>query len=486
MSNKKFYIVGTDSTPPWLLQELCKAEGMDGFKLIPTKMMESTVPPISNPAWATIYSGLKPMEHEIIDFTSINRNYEKNLIDYDAEKYPPFWDKLAQAGYKCLVMNPVMVLETSRLSNVDMVTGFPLPPDFSSKAIEEVCKQYDFTAEPDIGNAMNTGKLSVENGMAQYAEATKKRAAVSEHLIDSNNYDLVFVCFSETDRLLHYTLTLGNWKDLVTPVYKGISDFLVYLDKRIKEKNEEAVLLLLSDHGASPTQYKFLSNSWLVNNGYLKFKDEVYKRQITVHSDTVVSKIKGKIIDSIVENPMRRIVYSKLPKSLKKIGEGFIEASEEYEAAGNYIKIKESDFDMPNTKAFCTITSGGMGMIWINDSRFSSPGIKEGEKDGIIKEISERLSKEQFMDGVYKGSDYYSDSKTLIAPDVVFELKKGYTNDFGGYLKDKCIVPTSMSRRGEHTKEGIIGAKFYNTQPISEEIQISDIYHIVLKYFGVN
>jgi predicted AlkP superfamily phosphohydrolase/phosphomutase len=466
-----------------------KKYDMDGFKLFEKentlRVLQSTVPPISNPAWATVYSGLTPKEHGLIDFTSINKNYERKLADYNTDELPPFWDLLAKTGHKSLVMTPVMVLEESLSPNVDMITGFPTPPRFSSKEVEVASKKFGFDGEPEIGNGLSTGKLSIEEGSRAYLDATKKRAELSKYLIDKNNYDLVFVCFSETDRIMHYTLTLGNLEGLIAPIFEEISKFLIYLDERIKRLEEEAVFILMSDHGASATHYKFIQNSWLINNGYATLKESVNTTPVASNKDSISTKIKSKVVDAVVENKYRRVIYSKLPRSLQKIGEGFIEESQNLEIQGKYIRISESDLDMPKTRAFSSVSTGSTGMIWINDSRFSNPCVKSDEKEPLINEIIEKLGKESFIERAYKGSDYYVDSEKLIAPDIIFDLKEDYTSDFTGYLKDKFIVEPEISRRGDHTKEGIFGIKYYNAPKIPGKIELKDIYPMVLKYFGV-
>lgn len=492
MGNKKFYIVGIDSAPLWIIKQFMagKKYNMDGFRLFEKentlRILESTVPPISNPAWATVYSGLTPKEHGLMDFTNINKNYERKLVDYNTDELPPFWDLLAKAGHKSLVITPVMVLEESLSPNVDMITGFPTPPRFSSKEIEEASKKFGFDGEPEIGNGLNTGKISVEEGSRMYLDATKKRAELSKYLIDKNNYDLVFVCFSETDRIKHYTLTLDNWEELIAPIYEEISSFLVYLDERIKRLDDEAIFILMSDHGAAATHYKFIQNSWLISNGYATLKESVNTNPAASDKDSIGTKIKSKVVDAVVENKYRRVIYSKLPRSLQKVGEGFIEESQKLEIGGKYVRISESDLDMPKTRAFSSVTTGSIGMIWVNDSRFSNPCVKGDEKEALVNEIIEKLGKEPFIERAYRGSDYYTDSEKLIAPDILFDLKKDYTSDFTGYLKDKFIVEPEVSRRGDHTKEGIFGIKYYNAPEIAKKIELKDIYPTVLKYFGVN
>ena len=365
---RKLYLVGIDSTPLWIIKELGKSHRMDGFGLFSSqgilRNMRSTIPPVTSVAWPTIYTGLEPKEHGIIDFHTLDRDYSKKLLYYDAERCPPFWDVLASKGFSSLVMTPAVALSRSRHANVDMVTGWPLPPRFSSNRIREISRKFGYDGETDIGNALNTGKVSLAKASALYTTGIRKRADLSKYLIEENDYDMSFVCFTETDRMQHYSLNLKDWERYVAPLYEEISDFIMYLNARIEKRKEDALLMVVSDHGAQKIRYKFLSNSWMVNNNYATLKDNVYKRGLQKSGRKgAISKVKRKIVDSLVESNVRRVIYTKLPNQLKKVGEKFVEDSHDYESLGRYTVITESDFDMGKTQAFCSVSTGVVGMV---------------------------------------------------------------------------------------------------------------------------
>ncbi len=497
-SDRKLYLVGIDSAPLWIVEKLSKNYRMDGFRLFMKERrlfdITSTVPPVTSAAWPTIYTGLDPDEHGVIDFSGIGKDYGKQLLYYDSYKNPPFWNVLASNEYNCLVVTPAVALERSRHRNVDMITGWPLQPRFSSEKIEEVCKRYKYEGEPDIGNALNTGKLSIADATKVYTESTKVRAKLSEYLIDKNNYDMSFVCFTETDRIQHYSLNLDGWEAYVGPVYEQISDFIMYLDNRIRKLDEDAVIMIVSDHGAQQIKYKFLSNSWMVQNNYAVLKDEVYRRKAQ-KPDSTISNVKKRIVNTLVESKFRREIYSRMPKSLKRIGEKFVEDSFDYETRGKYTRITESDFDMHKTKAFCSVSFGPIGMVFINDSRFSKPCVKAVQREKLKREIIGKLKMLKNVEGkrlmrdVYEGSRYFHNSSNFITPDILFELNENYTADYSGYSKERLYTEPEINRRGEHTSTGIFGVKSYNgSQDIGirkKGMALSDVSPAILGYFGI-
>ena len=305
---------------------------------------------------------------------------------------------------------------------------------------------------------------------------------------------MVFVCFTETDRIQHYSLNLEDWENYVAPIYEEISDFITYLHKRITRLHEDAAIMIVSDHGAQKIHHKFLSNSWLIQKGYGVLKEEVYRKNMEKPKGKL-SSIKSKLVDKMVESKFRRQIYSKMPRYLQKVGEGFVEESFDYETRGKYIRIKESDFDMEKTRAFCSVSFGPVGMLWINDERFSMPCVKKNEKKMLKIELVSKIKRIRDLEGkllvknVYEGYDYFSSSSDSVPPDIVFELEDGYTGDYSGYSQKLVYTEPEINRRGEHTMMGIFGIKSYNsikTKFKAMNADLSKVSPTILKYFGVD
>ena len=70
--------------------------------------LESVVPADSIPSWTTIYTGLNPAEHGVLE--SIDYLDFKNKIkgDYSVIQGHSFWDVLSKEGKKVFIFNPFM------------------------------------------------------------------------------------------------------------------------------------------------------------------------------------------------------------------------------------------------------------------------------------------------------------------------------------------------------------------------------------------
>ena len=77
----------------------------DNKKLCP---LESVVPADSIPSWTTIYTGLNPAEHGVLE--SIDYLDFKNKVkgDYSVIQGHSFWDVLSEEGKKVFIFNPFM------------------------------------------------------------------------------------------------------------------------------------------------------------------------------------------------------------------------------------------------------------------------------------------------------------------------------------------------------------------------------------------
>ncbi len=497
--NKKLYLIGIDAAPLWMIKHFIKKYKMKGFEMfenqgILTKFL-STLPPMTGTACPSIYTGLEPREHGSLDFFYMDKDYTKQLIFFDAEKTIPFWDILADQGKKCLVITPAMVIKTSKKKNVDMISGFPLPPKFSSISIEKAAKKFNFIGEPDIEKEIKSKVLTLKQASNKYVKSIKARADLSKYLIKNNNYQLSFIYFAETDRIQHFALNKNNWDEIIAPVYKQISNFIEWLVDFSKNNNENADIILISDHGAQPIYNKFLLNSWLINNQYAILKKDVIKN-IESDNKNKIQSIKYGIREKILKSNARKL-YDALPKTCKKISSKIIGKILSGSSGGEFTRIHDFDFNMKNTKAFASVSNFPVSVIWINDKRFKTPTIKtEIEKQKLKKEIINNLNKLKTKNGkkliidIVDGDKYYKKTKLFIAPDIIISAIDNYTIDIFNYSKNNIFMKPEMAKCGDHTLYGIFGLiKNTNTKnKIIDKIDINkigvcDIFNIVIDYF---
>ncbi|MDE1870091.1 MAG: alkaline phosphatase family protein [Candidatus Micrarchaeota archaeon] len=496
---RKLYLIGVDAAPLWAILELSQKYEMKGFSRFlkggTLNELESTLPPVTAAAWPSIYTGLEPKDHGVMDFVYLDRNYVKQLIYYDSKKNPPFWDKLAKSGVRSLILTPAMVLTLSDSKNIDMVTGWPLEPKYSSEELRKAAKKFGFRGEPEIGVDLDKGVVPIAEGSKKYCKSIKARAEMGKYLIKKNDYDLVFVCFTETDRIQHYSFNNKNWSDYIHPLYENISEFIEWVVNYSKKMGEDAEIMLVSDHGAQPIYDKFLPNAWLIKENYAKLKRDVDNETGPSSKKTqgLNAGIKDYVVDKALRWRMRRVVYQKMPDFVKKMADRIVEEDRTNMDSKGYLKISDEDIDMRQTRAFASVSFGPVGMIWINDGRFAAPGIPSSKRSALKKELMERIGKlkdregGRLVEGVFDGGAYYKDSGSFISPDILFLLRKNYIVDFTYYSKDTLFMKPEIYRSGDHTMQGIFGVLDSGAHTrrslIKKKMSVYDIAPLILKYF---
>lgn len=504
-NRRKLYIIGIDSVPVWIIKAASKKHRLPGFRHFSESGfigdMESTLPPVTAAAWPSIYTGTGPGRHGVMEFFSIDRDYSKRLMYYDSDESKPFWSVLSGKGLKSLVITPAMVLKAAPDPNIDLVTGFPLPPKYSSKKLEEIAKKTGFVGEENVESLIKEGKMSLEKGSKIYQKSVRKRIDFAKALMVSRDYDLVFVCFTETDRIQHYSLGSGIDTALKynAPVLKEIDAFIEWIYGKIKGNGEDAAIMIVSDHGAQGLKKKFLLNTWMINKGFAKLKPAVEQQVNEMLSGRgkgeIRSSIKYKLRERLVGTGAER-VYERMPGSIKKLASKSMSVGLTISKNRDCVRVHDlnfDNFDMNNTKAFGAVSTNPVGMIWINDSRFDKPCVSKSEKKRLKNTIMKMLSSEKGFDGgrlvkkLYDGDRYYGNTKKFLHPDILVLLNDGYGADTFNFSKDMLFIDPDPILNGDHTEDamfGVIGDGIKLQKLKYAKVRICDFAPTVYKYFG--
>ncbi len=494
MDRKKLYLIGIDAAPLWIIRDNYVKYKMRGFAEffedgILTDL-ESTIPPMTGPSWPSMYTGVRPGVHGIPDFFTLKSNYTKEVAYYNPEIREPFWEVMGRNGLRSFLVTPAMAVRMPKSEDVDMVTGFPLPPKFSSDELRRVAKRYGFNGEPNIEKRIKSKEMSLAEASKSYVDSIRRRGEFSKHLIDKKEYDFSFVCFTETDRIQHFSLNLPEWKSYVLPLYQEISKFLEWVNLRARKEN--ARVLLVSDHGAQPIKSKFLMNAWLINNRYASLKPEINTQKVGASVSS--SRTKYMIRERIIRSKLRKI-YDKLPNAGKSMAKGALSRFLAGSSGEDYTRIHDFDFDMDKTVAFSSISNWTVCSIYINDRRFDNGIVGKDRKQKLKAELIRKLMRikdengDRLMTKAFDADEYYEGTKMFIAPDIMVEIKKGYFIDVFGYLKSGGLfMKPEMAKRGDHMNEGIFGAIDNTNRKRLKVGKMPYVYQInptVLSYFGI-
>lgn len=283
----KAFVIGLDCAEPSLVFDRYAADLPNLSRLVAQGrhgLLETTIPAITVPAWASMFSGRDPGELGFYGFRNrSDYSYDKMAIATAAAvREPRVWDMAGEAGKRVVVVGVPQTYPVRPVSGL-LVSGFLTPSTRS---------QYTWPAKLKDEIRATVGDYAVDvhqfrtdrkdELLAQIQDMTERHCRLVKHLLASKPWDLFMWVEIGVDRIHH-----GFWKycDPRHPMFEPgnpyehvIHDYYVYLDGQIGEMLDllprGTSVMVLSDHGSQPMMGGFCINEWLMQRGYLVLKEQ--------------------------------------------------------------------------------------------------------------------------------------------------------------------------------------------------------------------
>ena len=248
--------------------------------------LESTIPPITVPAWTSMLSSKDPGQLGFYGFRNRkSRGYEALYFanaSYIRERR--VWEHLEEAGLRSILIGIPQTYPPKPLKGI-VVSSF-LTPDKSAVYTypPEVKEDLDRIAGGDYIIDVRDFRTNDKERLRDEVYAmTERRFKVANHYLHQEPWDFFMVVEMGTDRIHH-----GFWrfhdKDhrLYEPgnAYENvIRDYYRYVDREIGRLLEgldpDTAVMVVSDHGAKKMDGAICVNEWLMEKGYLHLKTPV-------------------------------------------------------------------------------------------------------------------------------------------------------------------------------------------------------------------
>ena len=284
---KRVLIIGWDCAAPELVFEAFKDDMPHTRRLMEEGIygeLESTIPPITVPAWMCMMTSRDPGELGIYGFRN-RKDYSYDamtIANAHAIKVPTLWDLLGQAGKKSVVLGVPLTYPAKPFPGW-MVTSFLTPtrdsqwtfPRRLSREIAQVASDYMI----DIPNFRTDRRAELAQ---QLLKMTAERFKLARYLLETKDWDLFTMVEMGSDRLHH---AFWRFWDKTHPKYEPDSPFSETmrnyyraLDAELGETlacvDEDTTVMIVSDHGAKRMDGGICVNEWLRKHGYLTLKTE--------------------------------------------------------------------------------------------------------------------------------------------------------------------------------------------------------------------
>ncbi|KXB07193.1 hypothetical protein AKJ52_00770 [candidate division MSBL1 archaeon SCGC-AAA382C18] len=387
-------LLGVDGGSLKIVKEMVEEGELPTFEMLLENgvygALESTIPPITKPAWPSMFTGLNPASLGAVDHLTLDEKYEEVLKSPDW-RGQFFWDFLNEEGIKTGIVNPPRVGKVYELNGF-MVSGLTEKGDVFPKDF-----QIDQNVKP-LGEAKsNSQRISL------LLENLEEKKNILLSLIPKDWNMLLFV-INETDYVSHFA---DDWRP-VREVYRKVDELLSEVLDEIHECN----LLMASDHGIKKIRKRVYVNEMLKQMNLLR-KSEGSAEKLLPKIVELSRKILGKGFLQTVSNSLPFVKGWEV-KSMMSLG----------------------NIDMQNTQMFgYGMRAGSYARLWINsEEKFTDGIVKKRDVESVKKKFREKAtnldSSEDFIEKIYKGPEVYAGKTERWIPDLIVKLSKDCVEDY--------------------------------------------------------
>jgi len=435
--------------------------------------LETTMPPMTFPAWNAFMTGVNPGKHGVYDFTErIPGTYKIQFINARSRRVRTIWRIASEANKRVGVM-AVPVTYPPEEVNGFMISGFDAPGvdahgDTSSMHPPELY----YELKENVGDYIISSNIikEVDAGRADLAvdivlKTVGRKADTAKYLYRKEPWDLFMVLFGESDLVGHH---FWKYTDPRSPFYhEGAPEKcrraleLVYekIDRTVGELLDSAhpdtVTLLMSDHGFGGSGDRVLHlNTWLEREGYLKFK--------TDESGGHIGSLARELFFTKPLMFAKRYGIKYLPTRLKQeIFRNRTEIANNMESWLRFSRIKWSQ-----TRAYSEETPY-YPTIWLNlEGREPEGMVPPAERDKMLDGIIESLyqwkdpfSGEKVVKRAYKREEIYQGPFVHKAPDLIIDFNNP---DGFSYLSRPSYTNKGKEPVGRLSRKEMDSMRFHN------------------------
>ena len=473
----KIVVIGIDALDPGLIERW--KDSLPNFSRIIAegifRRLESTMPPDSIPAWVTIYTGMQPWQHGIVDSVDyLEIRGGAKALDTKILIGRTFWDLASKAGKRVCVINPLLAYPVWNVNGI-MVNG----PVFITGEVQafppEILARYKL---PELGGMVDFPKKTELQDFIQKTEkSTLDLADFGLKLFDLEAWDVYFLCFLTLDRVMHF---LWRYTDPCDPTYPGpnpyegkIKHFFEIFDSIVgrfmDSLSDGQSLMIISDHGHGmrPPNALFL-NEVLRREGLLKPRSTGPLGSTSV---AITEWAKHTFLQVMQRLDLEDFVYrlaSVIPKKKRK-----------------QLKTSAYAIDRNSSLAWVSDVGGGtsFGGIEINRELLALKGIDYEQFRTHLIGILDRIRGEsgrKLVVWARRREEAFSGPNVDKYPDVVFQLAPTYGIDRTLFCGITGRSTTHKKVSGGHTQHGVLMLYKSGLHLADGDIHITSVFDLIL------
>jgi len=433
----KVIVLGLDGASWKVFNPLIKAGLFPHFGKIlnlgVSAFLESTIPPITSPAWPSMVTGLNPGKLGVYSTSARSkaRLFSLKPVTSSIYKGRSMWDFLSENEFRVALFKIPFLYPVYKVNGC-MVSGFGSASKFAAYPRylhQKLVNGPSSLLEAELFKSLQTLNPNNTESSVRFIEKLKlvvqeERKAILK-LLPTLKWDFLFYVVSPLDWLQHafmdkifrlvrrfssHTSLERNAIDsALIDFYKDI-DILIgrFLDL-VEQTDDDFAFFIVSDHGFTTRPYTFNIAKWLIENHYMKIRMHKKGHEAPLKSILVkkVSNLsKGAISGQILEE-MLKILPSNILQELKNARmRAYLEASHKTSISAHV--------DFERSKIFCLEDRA----IYVN-----SPFRDSKILDDMIVDLNKFLKR--FPDvtlKAYRSKEVYWGDKVQLSPDLTISI----------------------------------------------------------------
>ncbi len=206
---KKVFVIGLDGATFDLLLPWIEQGHLPFFKKLLEESswgeLESALPPLTAPAWASFMTGKSSGNHGIFDFFSReSQSYEQKLNSVLDIKEEIFWHRIGRAHKKVGIMNVPFTYPPQQVQGF-MITGLLTPSESPNYTHPESLKE---ELEKELGRYLihhyeKYDKKNMRKFLEEQYTILENRMNACHYLMRNKDWDFFLVHFYGPDRMQH-------------------------------------------------------------------------------------------------------------------------------------------------------------------------------------------------------------------------------------------------------------------------------------------
>ncbi len=475
----KLLVIGLDGATWSVIEPLARAGRVPNLARIMQGVqgpLESTIPPVTPPAWTSFMTGKNPGKHGLYHFVEPEPgSYQMRYTNARSRRARTIWSILSEAGRRVGVVNVPMTFPPEPVDGF-MISGMDTP-DAASDFI------YPKSLVTDLRKAVGPVKLDLRYLGFMHSDERRRQVlqeldVVDEqrlrmllYLLEREPVEVLMAVYGSPDTSQHYF-----WHYADSSHYRydprgaqtfgsAIGDVYVRLDRQIgalmERVADDGAVMIVSDHGFGPTSSKLLYlNRYLAELGLL-----AYRKAGTAGLGGLVSRtVRG------TDRVLRGALSSDQKKRLARM---FPKLRVRWESSLTALNA----VDWSATKAYCSEVLASPANIWINVRGRQPQGTVDpgGEYREVVDFVAERLQAlKDPMTGrplvrrVLRKEEVYDGPYVDQAPDVMlawwegegFSARTSLPQDRGRpVVAEASPVSERAEWSGTHRLEGVLAMR---------------------------